>query len=657
MRKLLFITIILSFVVGCANMNSRYIDGGWFDESPPKVLSASPADKGVNINSKNISIVFDEYIKIDNATENVIISPPQIETAEIKTQGKKIVVALKDSLKTNTTYTVDFSDAITDNNEGNPLGNYTYSFSTGNEIDTLEVSGYVLDAETLEPTQGILVGLYDAEEAKDDSVFMKKPFLRVARSDQNGHFVVKGVKEGEYKIYALKDQDNNFMLTPNSGEIMAFYDSTVKPSVFDDFRQDTTMLDSLRIKSIDRVAYKHFMPDNIMLMTFAEPQTNRAYLKTERKDADHFTMFFSYGDSLMPKIQGLNFNAEDAFIIEKNVKQDTITYWLKDTALVNNDSLEIVMAYRMTDSLGVLQNQTDTIMLLSKTPYAKRMKEMQKTMENWQKQQEKKKKRGQPYDSIMPPTPLKIDLQLSQSLDPDKNITMAFPTPLAKVNTTKIHLYIERDSTWYNTDWMLREKPNTNIRTLEMLSEWQPECRYSFELDSAAFIDIYGKASGKDKRGFKVKSLNEYGTFEVTLQGMDGENVIVQLLERGDKLMKEVFTNNGVAKFYYLPEKSFYMRAIVDSNNNRVWDTGKFDDRRQPEQVYYYPKEIKCRAKWNITETWDLKQKQRNEQKPGELRKNRSTSKRRTQTGRNLKRAQELGIEMPEYLMRQTKLY
>lgn len=651
MRKLLFL-IILSAIVGCANMDSRYIDGGWFDESPPKVVSASPADKQVNIRAKNISIVFDEYIKIENATENVIISPPQIEPAEIKTKGKKIVVELKDSLKANTTYTIDFSDAITDNNEGNPLGNYTYSFSTGEEIDTLEVSGYVLDAETLEPIQGILVGLYDASDAQDDSIFMKKPFMRVARSDQNGHFVVKGVKEGEYKIYALRDQDNNFMLTPNSGEMMAFYDATVKPSVFDDFRQDTVMLDSLRIKSIDRMPYKHFIPDDVMLMTFSEPQTNRAFLKAERREADHFTMFFSYGDSIMPEIRGMNFNTDDAFIIEKNIKQDTITYWLKDTTLVNNDSLEIAFTYRMTDTLGILQNHTDTIMLLSKMPYAKRMKERQKTVENWKKQQEKNKKRGLPYDSIMPPSPLKIDMQLSQSLDPDRNITMTFPTPLAEVDTSKIHLYIEHDSIWYNAEWKLREKPNTNIRTMELLAEWQPECKYSFETDSAAFIDIYGKASEKQKRGFIVKSLNEYGTFEVTLQGMSGENVIVQLLERGDKLVKEVFTDNGVAKFYYMPEKSFYMRAIVDSNNNHVWDTGCFADSLQPEQVYYYPKEIKCRAKWNITENWDMKLKPRNEQKPGELRKNQSTSKQRRQTGRNLKRAQDLGIDMPEYLRR-----
>ncbi len=138
------------------------------------------ADKGVNVKSQKVVIRFDEFVKIDNATENVIVSPPQLETPEIAAKGKSIEVKLLDSLKANTTYTVDFSDAISDNNENNPLGNYTYTFSTGAEIDTMEVAGYVVEANNLEPVKGILVGLYDDLA---DSAFQKKPLLRVSRTD------------------------------------------------------------------------------------------------------------------------------------------------------------------------------------------------------------------------------------------------------------------------------------------------------------------------------------------------------------------------------------------------------------------------------------------------------------------------------------------
>ena len=153
---------------------------GWYDETPPRITGSSPADKSINVKTRKIGINFDEYIQVDNPTEKVVISPPQIETPEIKAAGKRIVVEIKDSLKPNTTYTVDFSDAISDNNESNPLGNYTYTFSTGDHIDTLEVAGYVLNAQNLEPIKGILVGLYSD---LSDSIFTRQPMLRVSRTD------------------------------------------------------------------------------------------------------------------------------------------------------------------------------------------------------------------------------------------------------------------------------------------------------------------------------------------------------------------------------------------------------------------------------------------------------------------------------------------
>ncbi len=145
--------LTFSLFTSCARMGSP--DGGWFDDDPPVVIGSEPADQSTNVKSKKIAILFNEYIKLEDATNKVIVSPPQLEVPEIKAAGKKIIVELQDTLKENTTYTIDFSDAISDNNEGNPMGSYTYSFSTGDHIDTMEVSGYVLDASNLEPIKGI----------------------------------------------------------------------------------------------------------------------------------------------------------------------------------------------------------------------------------------------------------------------------------------------------------------------------------------------------------------------------------------------------------------------------------------------------------------------------------------------------------------------
>ena len=383
-------------------------DGGWYDETPPKVVSTSPKEGSVHVTDKKIYIQFDEFIKIDNPTEKVVISPPQIESPEIKSQGKRIMVELKDSLKPDLTYTVDFSDAISDNNEGNPLGNYTYSF------------------------KGILVGLY-ADHS--DSIFRHKPMLRVSRTDSRGKFTIRGIAPGTYRIYALQDVDGNYFYNQKS-EKLAFTHDLITPSSKPDIRQDTIWADSLHIKNILQVNYTHFLPDNITLRAFTEIQTNRYLIKTERKEPNFFSLFFSYGSDQLPQIKGLNFNDKDAFIMESTPRGDTLTYWLRDTTLIHQDTLVVQLSYQATDSVGQLHQQVDTVSLLSKIPYAKRLKLEQKKIDEWTKKQEKAKKRGEPYDSIMPKENLNVQVTAGSKMTADKNVSFHFETPLAKIDTS-----------------------------------------------------------------------------------------------------------------------------------------------------------------------------------------------------------------------------
>ena len=631
-----FYLLVFLLLVSCAKMGQP--DGGWFDETPPKVIGASPADGAVNVNQKKINIYFDEFIKLDNPSEKVVVSPPQLEQPEIKGAGRRIQISLVDSLKANTTYTIDFSDAISDNNEGNPMGNYTYSFSTGAAIDTMEVSGHVLESENLEPIKGILVGLY-ADHA--DSAFRTKPMLRVSRTDSRGRFVIKGVAPGSYRIYALQDQDGDYKFSQKSEKI-AFSHDIIVPSCKPDVRQDTTWVDSLHIKSIDQVDYTHFLPDNIVLRAFTEPLTDRFFLKAERQKANSFTLFFSYGDSILPQIKGLNFDAENAFLVEASEKKDTITYWLKDTALVNQDTLLMDITYRMTDSTGVLVNKTDSAQeILSKEPYAKRMKEQEKELAAWTKKQEKKKKKGEPYDSVMEVKPLDVQLSASSQFDPDQNVIFSFPTPLAKVDTAAIHLYAKHDTLWYRAPMEFLPLEN---RKYELRGEWRPDIEYSLEVDSAAFEDIYGLASKPIKQGFKVNSLDTYGTLLVNITSLHDLPLIVQLLDAQDKVVKEVKTVNGVAEFYYLKPQKYYMRLIVDRNNNGKWDTGNYDIDQQAEEVYYYPEAIECKAKWDLTESWDPLARELSLQKPGAITKQKPDKEKKVKN-QNVQRAAKLGIQ------------
>ena len=627
--------LLAAFLLGsCARMGQP--DGGWYDETPPRIMGAAPADKGTNVKNRKISIFFDEFIQIENATEKVVVSPPQLETPEIVASGKRIKIELLDSLKPNTTYTIDFSDAITDNNEDNPLGNYTYSFSTGDAIDTLEVSGKVLQAKDLEPVKGILVGLYSD---LSDTAFTTKPMLRVSRTDGSGRFVIKGVAPGTYRVYALQDADGNYLFNQKS-EMLAFSQEKIVPSFKPDVRQDTTWIDSLRIKSIDRVGYTHFLPDDIVLRAFNEVMTDRYFLKAERREPESFTLFYSYGGE-MPQVRGLNFQSDDAFIIESTEKQDTITYWLKDTALVNQDTLRVELTYHMTDSLGKLVEQIDTLDILSRISHEKRQKDLEREREEWQKKQDRAKKRGEPYDSIMPPKALAIGVKAPSELDPDKNIPFTFNTPLASVDTAAIHLYSKHDTLWYNAPL---EFNHVRGREYELRGEWRPDIEYSLEIDSAAFVDIYGKVSPPFKQGFKVKSFDDYGTLLLNIPTMTDTTIVVQLLDAGDKIIKEVTTNQGVAEFYYVSPSTYYVRMYIDSNRNGEWDTGLYSANRQPETVYYFPKEIEIRAKWDFTETWNPLATPVIQQKPAAVTKQKPDKDKKIKN-QNARRAEQLGIE------------
>lgn len=634
--SIILFNLLLLTIFSCARMGSP--DGGWYDETPPKILGTSPANGSDDVNSKKVTILFNEFVKLDNPTEKVVVSPPQLEAPEVKVSGKRITVALQDTLKPNTTYTIDFSDAITDNNEGNPLGNYTYSFSTGNRIDTMEVAGYVLEAQNLEPIKGILVGLYSN---LNDTAFQHEPMMRIARTDGNGHFVIKGVAKGDYRIYALQDMDGNYKFN-QPGEKIAFTPEIIMPSFKPDVRQDTIWRDSLHISDIKQVPYTHFLPDDVVLSAFTQIQTNRYFLKAERKEPNHFTLFYSYGNAELPEIKGLNFNEKNAFVVEPSLNQDTITYWFRDTMLVNRDTLHMQVSYLASDSLGKLVKQTDTLEVLSKVPYEKRLKQQKEEYDKWKKQQEKNKKKGEPYLTEYPATPLEVRVKNGTQIAPDENPTFILPSPVDVCDTSKIHLYEKVDTIWQRAKYQFGSVPGIP-RQYKLVGAWNPGHEYSLELDSATFIDIYGKASPKVKQSIKVSSLDEFSTLIVSLQRMEGKNCLLQLLNESDKPIKEVVAKNNEATFYYVKPGTFYLRLIVDENDNGVWDTGLYNT-RQPEAVYYYTKEIECKAKRDVRITWNPRQTPLYLQKPAKITKQKADEKQKIKR-QNYERAKKLGLE------------
>ena len=603
-RKAFPVVTLVVMLYSCASIGRP--DGGPYDETPPRFIGSTPAAGALNNQRTKVSLLFDEFIKLEKATEKVVVSPPQVQQPEIKASGKRIQVNLLDSLKANTTYTIDFSDAIVDNNEGNPLGNFTFTFSTGTQIDTMEVSGTVLDASNLEPIKGILVGLHSN---LNDSAFTKLPFDRVARTDSRGRFSIRGVAPGKYRIYGLMDADQTFTFNQKS-EVIAFNDSLVIPRMEERIRMDTAWVDSLTYDTIVERKYMHYLPDDLILRAFKEFNYSQYLIKSERLVPQKFTFYFAGKADTLPVLKGLNFDEKDAFVIEKNQRNDTIHYWLKDSLLFKQDTLAISLTYLYTDTLNQLVSRTDTLNLVSKQKYKKEEPE-----------KKKKKKKKDEEDEPEPTKFLPVNVGAPSSMDVYGSISLTFDEPIARFDSAAIHLKEKVDTLWKDIPFEF-EQDSLNLKRFNLYYDWEPGNEYEFSVDSTAFHGIYGLFTDKIKQGFKVRKLEEYASITFLVTGADS-TAFVELLDAQDKVVRRrSLTDGGYADFYFLNPGKYCARLVNDRNGNGIWDTGNFEKGEQPEEVYYYNMILEPKANWDLDkQSWDIHAIPLDKQKLDELKK------------------------------------
>ena len=591
----------------------------------------------VNAKDKKLELEFDEFIKLEKPSEKVVVSPPQLEQPEIKVVGKKVVAQLFDTLKHATTYTIDFSDAIVDNNEGNPMGNFTYSFSTGATIDTMEVSGAVLNAEDLEPIKGIQVGLH---MNLNDSALNTLPFDRVSRTDSRGRFSIRGVAPGKYRIYALMDGNQNYLYDSKT-ETVAFSDSIIIPSMMPATRQDTLWKDTLTIDTIKTVGYTRFMPDDIILRAFKEENTRQYLSRKERDKENHFILTFSAKADTLPTLKGLNFDEKDAFVIEANEGNDSICYWVKDSLVYQMDTLAIQVDYLYTDTLDQLVPKTDTLYLANKLTREQRDKLKKQEEEKKEKERKKREKKGE-APKPEPTLFLKMNVDAPSAFDINRNVVLSFDEPLARIDTSSIHVSVKEDTLWVEKPFIL-VADSVIPRRYEILADWQPDREYQLKIDSTAITGLYGLHTDKVDQSFKVKKLDEYGTLFFNIRGVN-QPAIVELLDAAGKVIRQQrVTPEGTADFYYLaPNTKYYVRMFMDRNGNGKWDTGNVEKRMQPEEVYYLPKSWEMKANFDFEETWDIHSTPVDKQKLDEIKKQKPEEVKKVQE-RNKERAKKLG--------------
>ncbi len=636
-KKHRFPLILMAVIAAysCASIGAP--DGGPYDEEPPRFVGSTPELHATGNQKSRIELEFDEFIKLEKAAEKVVISPPQMEQPEIKVSGKKVVIELIDSLKDSTTYTVDFSDAIVDNNEGNPMGNFSFSFSTGESIDTLEVSGTVLNAADLEPVKGMLVGLH---KNLNDTAFTTLPFDRVSRTDSRGQFIIRGIAPGEYRIFALMDGNQNYLFDSKS-ERIAFGDSLVIPSWEPAVRQDTLWQDTLTIDTIHTVHYTRFMPDDLILRVFKEENDRQYLTRSQRDKENHFILTFNAKADSLPGLKGLNFDETDAFIIETTSRNDSICYWIKDSLVYGMDTLEVQLDYLYTDSLNQLVPRTDTIYLANKLTREQRERIQKEAEEEKEKERKKREKKG--LEPEKEPTPfLKMNVDAPSSFDINKNVVLAFDEPVVRFDTAAIHMQVKVDTLWEDTPFLLR--PDSVLpRTYEILAGWEPEKEYKLTIDSAAVTGLYGLHTNKSEHTMKVKKLDEYGTLLLNVKNALPGSIVELIDNSGKVLRQQPVTQEGTADFYFLaPNSKYYIRLFEDRNGNGKWDTGNYSKGLQPEAVYYFPKVWEMKANFEFEEDWDIHEVPWDRQKLDEIKKQKPEQEKKIKD-RNKERAKKLG--------------
>ncbi len=608
--RLLYGMLLLTVIYSCANIGSP--NGGPYDETPPKFVSSTPVPNQINYTGKKIEILFDELIQIEKPSENVIITPPQMELPVIRSAGKKAVIELKDTLKPNTTYTIDFTNSISDNNEKNVFENFSFAFSTGDIIDTLEVSGVLLNAENLEPMPGITIGLHNNLE---DSAFVKLPFVRTSRTNDKGQFTIRNITPGTYHIFALNDVNRDYKFD-QPGEDIAFLDSVIVPSFELTTRQDTTWKDSLTIDTIRTVGYTRFFPDNIELRLFKEKFERQYMVKPERPDEKYFTLRFNTKLDTVPVPVPINFTPEDStwYFVQQTEGGTAVNYWLADSTVWKQDTLQGQVSYPKSDSLNILRPQTDTVQLvLRRRPAEKK----------------KKKKKDEPDPIVF----LGMQVDAPSSMDLFDTISVTFNEPVLDINKEMFFLDQKIDTVWNTVDFDFFPD-STNSLNYFIRRPWKYGEEYRIEVDSAAIHSLYGKWNDFFTGEFKIKKEDEYGYLYLNINGVD-TTAFVELLSSGDAPVRKAKVKDGGVLFMDLKPDKYYARIVIDTNGNGVWDTGNYIEKRQPEEVYYSPKMYEIMQNWQVEETWNVNSTPLAKQKPLEITKNKP--KEATKKKRNYK--------------------
>jgi uncharacterized protein (DUF2141 family) len=536
-------SVFLYLLSSCAQVGSP--SGGAKDNVPPKIIKSEPENFSANFKDDRLELTFDEYVQIKDLQNQLIISPPLKQRPVPKIKGKAIIIKFEEELRPNTTYSFNFGSSIVDINEGNMLDSNVFVFSTGTFVDSLQIHGTLKNATDAAPVKDIAIMLYDSE---NDSVpYLEQP-LYITKTKADGRFSLNNLKSGNYRVFALKDQNNNF-LYDQPGELIAFQEQLIDPSI-----------------------------EQLIELFLFEEQIQKQFLKKAgKRQYGRIDLVFN----LPPKdleVSPINHSFKKAWFIEES-SQDTVSYWLTDIGELDSLHLKI-RAKGLADTLvSIPIGKKEASVSAGTGRKAGATKTKPLTLETFS------------------------NASMSEGLNPGEYFTVEFSHPVADYDVSKMILLKGSDTLSFQAE--LEDK---NLRKLRIKYLFEQDSSYQFKIDSASVVDIFNLANDSAAFSFKVKNVAAFGSMSLKLIVPESNHqFIVQLFKDKEVVLSEgIVKHNQTVKYEKLDPGSYYLKVIWDENNNGKWDTGNYLEKRQPEKVMFFTDKITVRSSWDLELDWDL---------------------------------------------------
>ena len=548
------------FAPSCAN-TTQAPSGGKKDTIPPLIIDIKPLPGAVRVPTVKASLVFsfDEYFNIKNPG-NIFLSPPLQHAPKTRVRGRDLIVTFEDTLAANTTYTLNFTDAIADANEGNMFPGYTYVFSTGEQIDSMMMTGTVRDCNTLAPVKGATVLLY--KDLADSAVLLHRPYAAV-KTDDWGFFVLPFIQDTLYRIYAIKDANNNNIYEPET-ETVAFIDSLIRPVLV----ASDTVPEILKYDMLDTLRCQARRSEHELKLFREKPTKQYIVNKVRTSERSAYLTFMAPGawiDSLW--IRGFR---ADQVISQFNILQDSLELWINSRRAAP-DTMRIYVNYRKTDSLGRLTPAQEIVklpLLPDKRTYSKPVRRNIKHEDT-----------TCVYKFSASPETVEqngFELEFRNPIIWAQFDSVKFVSINTRQRQTRAEFTVEQDSL------------NLRRYILRPKDKLLPGFEYSMKLPYRAFRDINGFWSDSTVVKVSLPQDETLSSLELDLSGVDRKLIVDLLGEKRDKVLRSyVIDRDGTLNFPYLKAGRYSIRITEDGNRNSIVDTGSLLEHRQPEKVVF----------------------------------------------------------------------